>query len=150
MPGDSFVHSLLLKGKSQKLKELCDLAAEGRTPAQARSYQLRAERIVLDIAEIDDRLMSGGTASSDYRTGAMHEVIVDYIARVQHPVTQDDLTQELIRGQFPGYRDERKMAIRVGRCIRAYVFGRAKENPKLKIVGDLVGLPDWPDERFKR
>lgn len=150
MPADSFYRSLLLQGKAQKLQELCSLATEGRTPAQARMVQARAESILRDLAEIDEKLTSGGTPEVGYKPGAMFEVIVEQLTRNQKPMTQDDLTQELIRGQYPGYRDERKMAIRVGRCVRAYVFGRAKENPKLKMVGELVGLPEWPDSRFKR
>jgi hypothetical protein len=54
----------------------------------------------------------------------------------------------MIRGQFPGYKDAHRLAIRVGRCVRSYTVGRPSENPKLKVRKNLVGLIEWPDKMF--
>jgi hypothetical protein len=143
---DSYYKSLLLDGKTKKLQELADLATKGRTPSETKRYAAEAQSILLDIAELDDKLADG---TADYTEVAeMNVAIVHFLTEIKEPATKSVITKELIRGQFRGHKDERKMAIRVGRCVRAYVVGKASENPKLKERNGLVGLPLWPDSRL--
>lgn len=143
MAQTSYLQTLLLEGRSRRLRELADLARDKEA----------AERLLADIHQLNEQLGVSEDSPSglDYRDHEdMWRAITDYLQHVGRPATQQELARELVRGMFRGYRTgERDMDIRVGRCIRAYALGKAKENPKLKQIGKLVGLADWPDSKFE-
>jgi hypothetical protein len=147
-----FYKLLLVEGRQRKLRELVGLATQDRTPAQARAITAAAEAILLDIDDLEMRIHAGDEAAPsglDYRDDiAINVPIIRYLTTTNRPATEDELTYELIRGRFRGYKDGRMLAVRVGRCIRAYTVGRPSISPKLKVVGDLVGLAEWPDSQF--
>ncbi len=147
---DSYYRILLLEGKAKKLQELADLASQERKPADAKRFAASAQTILRDLAELDDKLSTAdGPGGLDYREDAEINIpIVKYLTYLNRPAAEAEITKELIRGRFRGYKDEHKMAIRVGRCIRSYVVGKPSENPKLKVKKGLVGLPEWPDQMF--
>jgi hypothetical protein len=147
---DSYYKTLLIEGKKNKLLELAGLASRDRKPSEAKRYAAEAQSILRDLAELDDKLSAtDGIAGLDYREDVEVNVsIVRYLMNRNGPAGEDEITKELIRGRFPGYKDERKMAIRVGRCIRSYMVGKPSENPKLKVKNGFVGLPEWPDKMF--
>lgn len=148
---DSYYRTLLMKGKNEKLQELADLASRNRTPSEAKRVAEEAQNILRDLAELDEKLLLAidGPGGLDYREDLVIYVsIIKYLTAQEIPASEDELTKELIRGQFPGYKNERLLAIRVGRCVRAYTSGAAKVNPKLKYRNRLVGLPGWSDKMF--
>ncbi|HVJ07095.1 MAG TPA: hypothetical protein VM554_01800 [Acidisarcina sp.] len=147
---DSYYRTLLIDGKNRKLQELADLASKERTPAKAKQYADQAQAILRDVDEIDAKLaFEEGPAGLDYRDDAeMNFSIIRFLTHSNRPASEEEITADLIRGQFRGYKDKRKMAIRVGRCVRAYAVGRASSMPKLRVRNNLVGLADWPNEMF--
>jgi hypothetical protein len=125
---------------------LADLASKDRTPSEAKRFAAEAQTILHDLAELDEKLSeTDGDYSDDLE---VHVPIVQYLNKIKRSATVSELTEELIRGRFPGYRDKRRMAIRVGRSVRSYDVGKPSENPKLKLENGLVGLPSWPNKMF--
>jgi hypothetical protein len=148
---DSYVKDLLREGRAKKLRELADLASKDRTPSEAKRFAAEARAILLQLAEVDKQLSTtdGLVDSPDYSKDRNVNVsIVRYLKELERPVTESELIKELIRGQYPGYKNAKDIGISVGRCARAYDRGVAKVNPKLKYKNRLVGLPEWPDEMF--
>lgn len=148
---DSYLKTLIQEGRQKQLRELVALASRDRTPSEAKRYAAEAQAILRKLEDLEGaNLDLDGPSGMDYREDVEINVsIIRFLENVKRPATQSELTKELIRGQFPGYKDARKMGIRVGRCVRAYVLGGPSENPKLKYKYDLVGLPTWPDKMFK-
>jgi len=144
---DSYYRNLLLEGKRKKLQELADLASKERTPSEARRFAAEAQSVLGDLAELDEKIaMTDGPTGLDYRGDTEINIsVVRYLTAIGRPATEGEIIRELIRGQFPKYKDAHKMAIRVGRCVRSYDVGKPSENPKLRIRKDLVG---WPDKMF--
>jgi hypothetical protein len=153
----SFIKTLLIDSKAKKLQELVDLAAKDRTPVEAKRYAAQAQQILDHLAELDEQILNfkatedgGLPGGMDYREDAViSTAIIRYLTNRDKPASESEITNELIRGQFRGYKDPRKMAIRVGRCVRSYTFGKPSENPKIRVHNDLVGLIDWTDDRFE-
>lgn len=148
---DSYYMKLLLDGKANILRELAALASKERPTDAAKRFAAEAQILLRNLAELDEKLLANdGPGGLDYREDVEINVsIIRFLAQIGRPAKNDELTKELIRGQFPGYKDMKSMGIRVGRCIRSYVVGKPSENPKLKVKNNLVGLPDWPDEMFQ-
>jgi len=148
---DSYYRTLLIDGKARKLRELADLASKERSASEAKRYAAEAQSILRDLAELDEKLAAAdGPSGLDYRDDAEINIpIVRFLTAIERPATQSEITKDLIRGRFRGYKDEYNMAIRVGRCVRSYDVGKPKDNPKLKVKNDLVGLPGWPDSMFQ-
>ena len=144
---NSYYQSLLIEGKAKKLLQLAELAKKDRTPGEAKRYGAEAQAILRDLAELDDKLsLADGPAGLDYRDDAeINMPIVKYLTQVNRPATENEIVEDLIRGQFRGYKDERLLAIRVGRCVRSYTLGKPSEN---KVKRGLVGLANWPDKMF--
>lgn len=138
----SYLKQTLMEGRSRRLRDLADLARD----------KDEAARIVADIEDFNRQLgiEEDNPAGLDYRDDdQIWKAIVRYLEHKNRPATQGELAAELIRGRFLGYRNGlRDMDVRVGRCIRAYIKGRPKENPKLKVIDALVGLPVWDDSLF--
>jgi hypothetical protein len=148
---DSYYKILLFEGREKKLQELVALASKDRPAIEAKRFKEEALRIIRDLAELDDKILveSDGPGGLDYREDVeIHVSIVRFLTNRGGPATEAEITSDLIRGQFPGYRRERNMAIRVGRCIRSYTVGRPSANPKVKVKKNLVGLVEWPDKMF--
>jgi hypothetical protein len=148
---DSYYQTLLIEGKTRKLQALVDLASRDRSPGEAKKYAAEAQTILRDLAELDERILASEEAPTglDYRDDTqVYIAIVRYLTHLGHPASEAEITKELIRGKYPGYRNSRVIAIRVGRCVRSYDTGRGKDNPKLKYKRGLVGLPEWPDKTF--
>jgi hypothetical protein len=148
---DSYYKTLLLEGRAKKLQELVALASKDRPAIEAKRFKEEAQRILRDLAELDDKILveSDGPGGLDYREDVGINVsIVRYLTNRGGPATEAEITSDLIRGQFPGYKDAHRLAIRVGRCVRSYTVGRPSENPKLKVRKNLVGLIEWPDKMF--
>jgi hypothetical protein len=148
---DSFYRTILIRGKAEKLQELADLASKDRTPAKAKQYAAEAAAILHDLSVLEDKIASTveGPTGLDYRDDTeIYVAIVRFLSEVKMPVSEKEIIEELIRGQYPGYRDKHSFPIRVGRSIRSYVVGNPKVNPKLIVKNHLVGLPEWSDKIF--
>jgi hypothetical protein len=147
---DSYYETLLLEGRAKQLQELAGLASKDRSPTEAKRFAAEAQAILRNLAELDEKLsITEGLSGLDYRDDAeMNVAVIRFLSTIDRPATEGEITKELIRGRFRGYKDERKMAIRVGRCIRSYQLAKASENPKLKARNERVGLVEWPDKMF--
>jgi hypothetical protein len=147
---DSYYRTLLLEGRTKKLQQLAELASGDRTASEAKRVAVEAQSILRDLAELDEKLLPVGEASGAYSDSKnVKESILLYLEQLGRPVSEAELTRELLRGRHPGYKDgEYSMSVRVGRSVQSYVSGAAKVNPKLKYKNLLVGLPDWPDKMF--
>src|SRR6516225_4720009 len=133
---DSFYKDLLFEGKERILRDLAELASRDRSPSDAKRYAAEAQTLLRSLAELDDKIAQAtdGPGGLDYREDVnINTAIIKFLTHQGRAATQDELTKELIRGQFPGYKDANRMGVRVGRCIRAYTLGKPSENPKLKV-----------------
>jgi hypothetical protein len=132
------------------MKELVNLAARDRSPVDAKRYAAEARTIIRDLEDLSGKLDLDAPDGMDYRQDVeINAAIVRFLEHANRPATESEITNELIRGQFPGYKDARKTSIRVGRCVRSYTVGKASQNPKLQVRYGFVGLTEWPDKLFK-
>jgi hypothetical protein len=151
---DSYHLKLLVEGRKRKFEELADFASQDRADAKAKEFAKAAKAILQIIADLDMKIAEAEeepVGGLDYRDDLeIHVAIRRFLAQIDRPMTQLDLTTELIRGKFPGYKLA-NFPIRVGRSIRSYTTGAtASQNSKLRELKGRVGLAEWSDKKFNQ
>lgn len=103
--------------------------------------ELKTAEKVLRALEERDITKRTGPAMRFYRVRPL--TAIKMMLRQGGPQTQVALTQQLIDGGITigKKRAEHNIRISIEKTLR---------NGTLKQVGDLLGLPEWPEEKFKK
>jgi hypothetical protein len=139
-----------------------------------RAQMDKARQFLVAGEEMDAKLsavLAGGRAGDDrqraidkfpYAGKEVIDAIEDLLDERAHALSRDEIvTTVLARGVFIGKGEYAKgdPAVQVGKSLKYHLMGREEKqaiypkrikalDPRLKELNGLIGLPDWPDEKF--
>lgn len=83
-----------------------------------------------------------------YTTKFAIDAIRAYLEDIDHPAEYDEIIREVASRGFKRGSEKRTKG-NIKKSLDMYLQGQARHKRELKQIGDLVGLPDWDDSRFK-
>jgi len=158
----------------EHLRELERLAMqEVQTLTSALAETQRALSAAEDFLDKIQRLRTGGATgipvmrptSGPYRYANMTiiDAIILYLKKTERPWTRDHLIHEVLEGGVYAGRGETARGTPQGQAKKSldyFLLNRTEKqkiygkrikaaDPKLRQVGELIGLAEWPAEKFK-
>ena len=149
---DQDYKSVIIRHRAEMLRQLADLASEGREKEEAERYRARAANLVnlLAGAERAADALTPPDITTDY-AGCKRPIdaIVKYLDERAAPATRKEITKGILKGGFrggPGIVDG--IEWRIGRSFDSFIGGKGRASNLIKEINGLVGRPHWEDSRF--
>ncbi len=127
--------------KDRALQELASLAPEHE---QERAARLQREIMAMDAAI--SRAINTPIVGRYSRLRTPIDAVVQFLADNGKAESVDTISKAVTDGGFHG--GGRESSINVRRSIGVFLNGSGQQRNVLRSVGDLVGLYEWPDEKF--
>lgn len=144
----------LARAREEMLRQLIELAGEGRRPGESERYRERAQHLISELAVNEKaQIAVAPRPNSKYSHHKRPiEAILEYLNDIGRAVPQAKIIQELCDGGFRGGKSQTALAIQ--KSLRNYLSGTGKKTTRkhpylgLKEKNSLIGRGDWEDERF--
>lgn len=141
MPID--LKSLIAQELDRMVQKLVDLSPKERRP-EAVQIGNDIRSLMLEGSKLPHAGTDARFASCQYPIDAIRLLLSD----LNRPSTWEEIVDGVIaKGFRPGKEARTRGDIK--KSLRMYLQGEARHKREIKQIDDMVGLPEWDDDRFR-